>query len=254
VLRFTLGMITALLITQVAVIATSVYLHRGLAHRALTLHPFADWLFRCVLWITTGQNRREWVAVHRKHHAFTDKEGDPHSPLILGFWKIQLGNVFYYVREARNPETIARWAKDIKEDAWDRLFNLGIVGGIVGVALAILVFGPLWGFVVALTHFVLYVFVLAPAINGLGHWWGRRNFSTNNATNIRLLAWLTGGESLHNNHHAYPSSPKFSMGRFEFDPSWIVIKLLVALRLIAFVADKHQARIHPVAFLRDRKA
>jgi stearoyl-CoA desaturase (delta-9 desaturase) len=254
VLRFTVGMIAALLVTQVAVIATSVYLHRGLAHRALTLHPFADWLFRCVLWIITGQNRREWVAVHRKHHAFTDKEGDPHSPLILGFWKIQLGNVYYYVREARNLETIARWAKDIKEDAWDRLFNLGIVGGIVGVALAMLVFGPLWGFVVALTHFVLYVFVLAPAINGLGHWWGRRNFSTNNATNIRLLAWLTGGESLHNNHHAYPSSPKFSMGHFEFDPSWVVIKLLVALRLISLVADKGQAQIAPVAFLRDRNA
>ena len=253
-LRFTVGMIAALLVTQVAVIATSVYLHRGLAHRALTLHPFADWLFRCVLWISTGQNRREWVAVHRKHHAFTDKEGDPHSPLIVGFWKIQLGNVYYYVREARNPETIARWAKDIKEDAWDRLFNLGIVGGVVGVALAMLVFGPLWGFVVALTHFVLYVFVLAPAINGLGHWWGRRNFSTNNATNIRLLAWLTGGESLHNNHHAYPSSPKFSMARFEFDPSWVVIKLLVALRLISFVADMGQGRIAPVAFLGDRNA
>jgi stearoyl-CoA desaturase (Delta-9 desaturase) len=237
VLRFTVGMIAALLVTQVAVIATSIYLHRALAHRALTLHPFVDWLFRCVLWISTGQNRREWVAVHRKHHAFTDKEGDPHSPLILGFWRVQLGNVYYYVRETRNPETVARWAKDIKEDAWDRaVFNWGTLGGVVGVTLAMVVFGPLWGFVVALTHFVLYVFVLAPAINGLGHWWGRRNFSSNNATNIRLLAWLTGGESLHNNHHAYPSSPKFSMGHFEFDPSWVVIKLLVTLRLVSLVA------------------
>ena len=228
-----------LVVTQLAVIATSVYLHRGLAHRALTLHPLADWAFRFILWFSTGQNRREWVAVHRKHHAFTDTEKDPHSPLVHGFWKIQLGNVFYYVREARNPETIARWAKDIKEDIWDRfLFNKGTLGGIVGIALAILVMGPVWGLLVAVAHFVLYVFVLAPSINGLGHWWGRKNFLTNSATNVRLLAWLTGGESLHNNHHAHPSSPKFSMGRFEFDPSWPVIRLLVALRLGSLVGER----------------
>lgn len=228
-----------LVVTQLAVIATSVYLHRGLAHRALTLHPLADWVFRFILWFSTGQNRREWVAVHRKHHAFTDTEKDPHSPLVHGFWKIQLGNVFYYVREARNPETIARWAKDIKEDIWDRfLFNKGTLGGIVGISLAILMLGPMWGLLVAVAHFILYVFVLAPSINGLGHWWGRKNFLTNSATNVRLLAWLTGGESLHNNHHAHPSSPKFSMGRFEFDPSWPVIRLLVALRLGSLVGER----------------
>ena len=84
----------------------------------------------------------------------------------------------------------------------------------------------------------LYVFVLAPSINGLGHWWGRRNFGTNSATNIRVLAWLTGGESLHNNHHAYPSSPKFSVRRSEFDPSWAIIKVLAAVRLVTLVGDK----------------
>jgi len=239
VLRPLIAVGLTLVVTQLAVIATSVYLHRGLAHRALTLHPLADWAFRFILWFSTGQNRREWVAVHRKHHAFTDTEKDPHSPLVHGFWKIQLGNVFYYVREARNPETIARWAKDIKEDIWDRfLFNKGTLGGIVGIALAILVMGPVWGLLVALAHFVLYVFVLAPSINGLGHWWGRKNFLTNSGTNVRLLAWLTGGESLHNNHHAHPSSPKFSMGRFEFDPSWPVIRLLVALRLGSLVGER----------------
>jgi stearoyl-CoA desaturase (Delta-9 desaturase) len=239
VLRFLIATVVTLAVTEAAVIATSVYLHRGLAHRALRLHPIADFLFRCILWLSTGQNRREWVAVHRKHHAFTDKEGDPHSPLLEGFWRVQLGNVFYYVREARNPETIARWAKDIKDDIWDRLiFNWGTAGAIVGVTLAMLLLGPVWGLAVAIAHFVLYVFMLAPAINALGHWWGRRNFLNNNATNLRVLAWLTGGESLHNNHHAYPSSPKFSMGRFEFDPSWVVIKMLVALRLVYLVGDK----------------
>jgi stearoyl-CoA desaturase (delta-9 desaturase) len=239
VLRILLASVVTLAVTQAAVIATSVYLHRGLAHRALRLHPLADFFFRCILWISTGQNRREWVAVHRKHHAFTDKEGDPHSPLVLGFWKVQLGNVFYYVREARNPETIARWARDIKDDVWDRLmFNWGTAGAIVGVTLAMLLLGPVWGISVSIAHFVLYVFVLAPAINALGHWWGRKNFLTNSATNIRLLAWLTGGESLHNNHHAFPSSPKFSMRKFEFDPSWVVIKVLLAFRLVQLVGDK----------------
>ena len=114
------------------------------------------------------------MAVHRKHHAFTDTDKDPHSPLVHGFWRIQLGNVYYYVREARNPETLARWAKDIRDDIWDRvLFNKGTLGGIIGIANAMLVLGPAWGLLLAVTHFVLYVFVLAPSINGLGHWWGR---------------------------------------------------------------------------------
>ena len=110
-LRALLAVTITVVVTQAAVLATSIYLHRGLAHRALTLHPLADFFFRIILWITTGQDRRQWVAVHRKHHAFTDTEKDPHSPLVHGLWKIQLGNVYYYIREARNPETLARpWA------------------------------------------------------------------------------------------------------------------------------------------------
>ena len=100
----------------------------------MTLHPIADFFFRIILWITTGQDRRQWVAVHRKHHAFTDTEKDPHSPLVHGFWKIQLWNVYYYIREARNAETLARWAKDIREDWWDkRIFSKGTLGGILGI-------------------------------------------------------------------------------------------------------------------------
>jgi stearoyl-CoA desaturase (Delta-9 desaturase) len=234
-----LAALVAFLVTQLAVIATSVYLHRGLAHRALRLHPAADVVFRLILWLFTGQSRREWVAVHRKHHAFADREGDPHSPVVHGFWRVQLGNVFYYIREARNPETLARWARDIPPDRWDRLiFSRVNVGPVVGLGLAMLALGPAWGLAVGVAHFLLYVFVLAPSINGLGHWWGRQNFSGNRATNIRVLAWFTGGESLHNNHHAYPSSPKFSMARREFDPSWVVIKLLLALRLVTLVGDE----------------
>ena len=223
----------ALALTQIAALATSVYLHRTLAHRALAVHPLADTLFRAVLWLTTGQDRRQWVAVHRKHHAFTDCDGDPHSPRLLGFWRVQLLNVYYYAREARNPDTLATFAPDIKSDRLDRaFFSRGWLGLLLGVAGLCLLLGLWAGVLAAGLHAVLYVFVLAPLINGLGHWRGSQNFA-NTAYNSRLMAWVTGGESLHNNHHAHARSPKFSMRRWEFDPSWQVIRLLVAARLVA---------------------
>ena len=223
----------AILVTQTAVMATSIYLHRALAHRSLALHPLADLFFRALLWLTTGQRRQEWVAVHRKHHTFTDREGDPHSPRLLGFWKVQIFNVFYYVKEARNRETVSKFAPDLSEDGWDRaIFSWGWTGLGVGTTLLCLALGPWAGIITMLGHWVLYVFVLAPLINGLGHWRGAQNF-VNTAYNSRVLAWFTGGESLHNNHHAYPRAPKFSVGRFEFDPSWVVIRAFAAVRLIA---------------------
>ncbi len=227
--------LVALTLAQIAAIATSVYLHRGLAHRALRLHPIADVCFRAVLWLTTGQSRREWVAVHRKHHTFTDREGDPHSPRLLGVWRVQLLNVYYYVREARNLETIRRFAPDIAEDWWDRaMFSWGLSGLALGITLLCLTLGIWPGLTAGLVHALLYVFVLVPLINGLGHWRGAQNFA-NTAYNWRVLAWITGGESLHNNHHAYPRAPKFSMGRFEFDPSWVVIRGLALIGLVEIV-------------------
>ena len=130
-------------LTQTAAVATSVYLHRALAHRALTVHPIADVLFRIVLWLTTGLNRRAWVAVHRKHHAFTDREGDPHSPRLLGLWRVQLLNAYYYRREARNPDTIQKFAPDLPEDRLERLvFSRGFAGPALGIGLLCLVLGP----------------------------------------------------------------------------------------------------------------
>ncbi|HEY3067604.1 MAG TPA: fatty acid desaturase, partial [Methylomirabilota bacterium] len=112
--------IVAVVLSQIAILATSIYLHRGLAHRSLRLHPVADVVFRAILWLTTGQCRQQWVAVHRKHHTFTDREGDPHSPRWRGFWRVQLFNVYYYMRECRNPVTIATFAPDLPEDRLDR--------------------------------------------------------------------------------------------------------------------------------------
>jgi len=119
--EFWIAPFVALALTQIAALATSVYLHRTLAHRALAVHPLADTLFRAVLWLTTGQDRRQWVAVHRKHHAFTDRDGDPHSPRLLGFWRVQLLNVYYYAREARKSDTLRRFAPDLAEEFAQRL-------------------------------------------------------------------------------------------------------------------------------------
>ena len=225
--------ITSFVLAQIAIGATSIYLHRALAHRSLSLHPGVGFLFRVVLWLLTGQRRQEWVAVHRKHHTFVDREGDPHSPLLLGFWKVQLGNVYYYVREARNPETLEKFAPDLAPDRWERyVFSWGWTGLAVATAGMCLALGFWTGLFAMLGHGILFVFVVAPLINGLGHWMGGQNFG-NTAYNSRVLAWLTGGESLHNNHHAHPRSPRFSAGRLEFDPSWVVIRALAAVRLVS---------------------
>jgi len=228
--------LVALALTQAAVLATSIYFHRALAHGALRVHPVADVFFRLLLWITTGQRRQQWVAVHRKHHTFTDREGDPHSPRLLGFWRVQLLNAYYYAREASNADTVRKFAPDVREDWLDRsVCRWGWVGVLFGTALACLAFGLWVGLAAALLHAVLYVFVAAPLINGLGHWRGGQNFTDNTAYNWRLLSWVTGGESLHNNHHAHPRAPKFSVRTREFDPSWALIRVLVAARLIVVV-------------------
>ncbi len=227
--------LVSVVLAQVATFATSIYLHRAMAHRSLALHPVADVLFRAALWLLTGQSRRQWVAVHRKHHTFTDRDGDPHSPQLLGFWKVQLGNVYYYMREARNPETVQKFAPDIADDAWERrVFSWGFTGLAIGLGLLCLTLGWWQGILAMVGHGILYMFVLAPLINGLGHWKGAQNFM-NTAYNRPLLAWITGGESLHNNHHAYPRAPKFSVRRFEFDPSWVVIRALAAVNLAQIV-------------------
>ncbi len=226
-----LALIVSALVTQVAVFSTTIFLHRTATHRALELHPAVAWMFKFALWLTTGLSTKEWVAVHRKHHAFTDQEGDPHSPMLEGFWPVQLGNVFLYIREAKKPDVIERYSRDITESAWDRrVFNHGLLGLALGTALLCAVLGIGWGLLAAGVHAVMYVFVLSSSINGLCHHVGYRNFD-NTATNIRFIALLTGGEGLHNNHHGYPRSPKFSWRTSEIDPAWPVIKLLIALHL-----------------------
>jgi stearoyl-CoA desaturase (delta-9 desaturase) len=226
-----LTLVVAAILIQTAVFSTTIYLHRTATHKALVLHPAVEWAFKFALWLTTGLSTREWVAVHRKHHAFTDEEGDPHSPALEGFWKVQLGNVFYYVRELKNTDVVERYARDIKEGWWDRsVFRHGLLGVTLGTVALCFIIGLWPGLIAAAIHAVMYVFVLSSSINGLCHHVGYKNFD-NTATNIRFLALLTGGEGLHNNHHGHPRSPKFSFRASEIDPAWPIIKLLVACKL-----------------------
>ena len=222
----------AFAVTEIAVLATSIYLHRGLAHRSLKIHPVADVIFRTILWITTGQSRQQWVAIHRKHHAFTDAEGDPHSPRLLGYWRVQLFNAYYYIVAGRDRGITEKYAPDLSADRLERaVFSNGVLGLTLGVIALCVLLGVPFGLLAAGIHAGLYVGIVAPLINAVGHWRGQQNFD-NTARNSRVLAWITGGESLHNNHHAHPRAPRFSVRSAEFDASWPVIRVLAALRLI----------------------
>ena len=241
---FLIALLVSSIVTQITVFCTTIYLHRAMTHRSIVLHPAVAFVFRLSLWLTTGLVVREWVAVHRKHHAFTDEEGDPHSPHLEGFWSVQLGNVFHYINELKTtPDLVQKYAKDLKPDMWDRVFfDRGLPGLAIGITLLCLTLGIGWGLFAAVFHAFMYVFVLSASINGLCHYKGYRNFE-NTATNIRFIAWLTGGEGLHNNHHGYPRSPKFSARPGEFDPAWPVIRLLTLLRLARpyKTIDQHSA-------------
>lgn len=215
---------------QLTTFATSIYLHRSLTHRALYLHPLVAFPIRLQLWLATGIVTKEWVAVHRKHHRYADIEGDPHSPILEGLWRILVANIYYYARETQNPETLARYAPDVGNNWLDRhVFRSGLVGLGLGLTLFIFLLGPLWGGLAFAAQVGIYIFLNA-VINGAGHAVGYRTFD-NNATNMRLVALLTAGEGLHNNHHAFPTSARFSLRGWEFDPSWPVIHLLTWLRL-----------------------
>jgi stearoyl-CoA desaturase (delta-9 desaturase) len=229
------AVVAGLLVTQIATAITTVYLHRALTHRALTVSPVVSVPCRFVIWITTGMRPREWVAVHRKHHAATDTDEDPHSPAVVGFWRVQLGNVGLYKRVASDAENTRKYARDIPVTTLDKLaFDYAFAGLAVGITILVVVMWllgfPLWvGFLAAGVHAVSYV-MLSGAINAIGHRVGKQPYR-NSATNGQLLALMTSGEGLHNNHHAAPTSARFSLHRGEIDPGWWMVRALMFLRL-----------------------
>ena len=224
----------ALALTHITIVAVTVFLHRHQAHHALDLHPAASHFFRFWLWLTTGMITREWAAVHRKHHAKCDTPEDPHSPQVLGINRVLWGGVFLYVKEARKPETLERYGHGTPDDWLERhlysryqILGLTLVG-----ALDVILFGIVPGALVLATQIVWIPFWAAGVINGIGHYWGYRLWPTPDAsTNITPLGILIGGEELHNNHHAYPTSAKLSIKWYEFDIGWLYIRILEALGL-----------------------
>lgn len=227
-MRIVVAVVVGLLLAQLGLLVTTVYLHRSLSHRALRLAPGVVAVCRVLTWLLTGMQPRQWVAVHRKHHAFTDTPRDPHSPIVLGFARVQFANAALYRKVARDPATVARYARDLPPDRWDRvLFDHAALGLGLGVAVLVAVFGWELALVVAAVHAVYYL-LAGGAINAVGHRWGRRPHD-NLATNNQWLAWLVVGEGLHNNHHAAATSSRLSMAKGEVDPAWWSIRLLVAL-------------------------
>ena len=223
------GLIAATLaMTHITIAAVTIFLHRHQAHHALTLHPLVSHFFRFWLWLTTGMVTREWVAIHRKHHARFDAEGDPHSPQRYGLPRVLWQGAELYRDEAAQAETLARYGKGTPDDWLERrLYTphsaLGV--GILLVANVVL-FGPI-GLTIWAVQMIWIPLFAAGVINGVGHYWGYRSFATRDASR-NIVPWgiLIGGEELHNNHHAYAASARLSNHWWEFDAGWLYIRLL----------------------------
>jgi stearoyl-CoA desaturase (delta-9 desaturase) len=215
--------VITLFILQASVFCTTIFLHRAKTHRGVELHPVVGFLMHLELTLFTGVVPRHWAAVHRKHHHFSDKEGDPHSPYIYGLWAVLFGNYFYYRKEAGNAAVVRKYTPDWKNDVLDRIPGLQW-GAFLGLGIFMLMFGVVWGVAAWVTHAVLYLF-LNSAINSVCHMIGYRNFD-NKATNLQWIAFLTAGEGLHNNHHEFPTSARFASFDGEIDLAWPVIRLL----------------------------
>lgn len=237
-----LGFAAGVAVTTLANVCTTVYLHRGIAHRAIRFRRPADVAFRVVLWLTTGIRVRQWVAVHRKHHAHTDTPDDPHSPAVHGWWAVQRGNYRMYRRAARDANLVAKYARDLPPTRFDRLvLDRALVGLALGIAIMAIALGPVTALVAATVH-INYYLAASAAVNAIGHHFGRRPYA-NSATNLQWLAFLTAGEGLHNNHHAAPTSAKLSHRWYEIDPGWWVVRGLTLLGLARVRLDPRRTRL-----------
>jgi stearoyl-CoA desaturase (delta-9 desaturase) len=228
--------LVALGLTHVTIAAVTIFLHRCQAHRALDLHPVVSHFFRLWLWLTTGMVTKEWAAIHRKHHAKCETAEDPHSPQIYGINRVLWAGVLLYVKEAYNRETLERYGHGTPDDWIERnLYSRFAVLGMTLMGVAdVALFGIVPGLVILAVQLVWIPFWAAGVINGVGHYFGYRNWDTpapDASTNIVPWGVLIGGEELHNNHHAFPSSAKLSSKWYEFDIGWLYIRILQALGL-----------------------
>jgi stearoyl-CoA desaturase (Delta-9 desaturase) len=226
--------IVAMVFTQTTIAGVTLYLHRCQTHRALDLHPVVSHFFRFWLWISTSMITREWVAVHRKHHANVESEDDPHSPQVHGIARVLWLGALLYHKEIKNRETLDQYGGGTPDDwlerrIYSRLRNTGILSMLV---INVLLFGTVAGAAIWLVQMAWIPFWAAGVINGIGHYWGYRNFEVPDASkNIVPWGLFIGGEELHNNHHAYASSARFSVKKWELDIGWLYIRVLSRLGL-----------------------
>ena len=225
--------LVTLCLTHITIASVTIFLHRHQAHHGLSLHPAASHFFRFWLWLTTGVVTREWVAIHRKHHATTETADDPHSPQIHGIRTVLLEGAELYRAEGRNAATIRQYGRGTPDDwiehhlyAKHSLLGVGLM-----LAIDVVLFGPIGLTIWAVQMLWIPIFA-AGVINGIGHYWGYRNFAPADASrNIVPWGLLIGGEELHNNHHAYASSARFSNRWWEVDIGWTYIRTLEILHL-----------------------
>jgi stearoyl-CoA desaturase (Delta-9 desaturase) len=220
-----------LVTTHLTIMGVTIFLHRAQAHRALELGPIPSHFFRFWLWLGTGMVTKEFVAIHRKHHAKVDTEEDPHSPQTRGLKKLLLEGVELYREESRNAETMVKYGSGTPDDWLER--NLYSRFSWQGVALMLIINVALFG-AIGLTVWAVqmaWIPVMATGIiNGVGHYWGYRNFESPDAsTNVSIWGIVIGGEELHSNHHTYPTSAKFSVKKYEFDIGWMYIRMMEAI-------------------------
>tara|TARA_Y100000590_G_scaffold469707_1_gene659220 strand:- start:6703 stop:7893 length:1191 start_codon:yes stop_codon:yes gene_type:complete len=226
-------LVFTLVVTHITIASITIFLHRHQAHRALELHAIPSHFFRFWLWLTTGMVTKEWTAIHRKHHAKCETIDDPHSPQILSIGKLLLEGSELYRKEAKNLETMERYGQGTPNDWIER--NIYAAHSVSGVALMLIInlilFGPI-GLTIWAVQMAWSPLFAAGIINGIGHYWGYRNFQPEDASR-NIIPWgiLIGGEELHNNHHAYATSARLSNKWYEFDIGWMYICILKSMGL-----------------------
>ncbi|NYT79399.1 fatty acid desaturase [Alcaligenaceae bacterium] len=239
--------LVTLVLTHITIIGVTVFLHRSQAHRGLDLHPAVMHFFRFWLWMTTGMVTKEWVAIHRKHHAKVEREGDPHSPVVFGLGKVFFRGAELYRLEANNPETLKRFGHGTPDDWMERnvYTKHSLLGVLIMLGIDLALFGVL-GLTVWAVQMAWIPFWAAGVVNGVGHAFGYRNFaSPDTSTNVSPWGIIIGGEELHNNHHAYGTSAKFSTKWYEFDLGWAYISVLSALGLATVKKRAPKLKLEP---------
>lgn len=239
--------VVTLVLTHITIVSVTIFLHRSQAHRGLELHPIVMHFFRFWLWLTTGMVTKEWVAIHRKHHARVEREGDPHSPVVFGLGMVFFRGAELYRLEAQNEDTLKRFGHGTPDDWVERnvYTRFSLYGILIMLGIDLALFGIL-GLAVWAVQMAWIPFWAAGVVNGLGHAFGYRNFaSPDTSTNVVPWGIIIGGEELHNNHHAYASSAKFSSKWYEFDLGWFYIRILRFFKLASVKKVAPKLRLEP---------